>query len=183
MIFTIIGALIIVIIIIVVINAYNGLVDARNNVRNAWAQIDVQLVRRTDLIPDLVETVKEHSFHENDILENVINARNRLVNASLVFEKNDANNAITDALRSLFVVVDDYPDLKDNQKFLNLKRQLFESENKISYSKQFYNDAVLSYNNKRQKFPYNIIASLRGFKKEEFFKSPLEAHEVPEIQF
>ncbi len=183
MIAIIIIVLIIVLIVVAFVWMYNGLVDARNRVKNAWAQIDVQLNRRADLIPNLLETVKGYAAHEKSLFEQVTQARSSLMNANTVAEKSDANNTLTQSLKSLFAVAENYPDLKANENFLSLQNQLAESEDKISYSRQFYNDAVLMYNNKCQKFPSNLIANLFGFKEEEFFRAAEGASEVPKVSF
>ncbi|HEX7468951.1 MAG TPA: LemA family protein, partial [Methanobacterium sp.] len=149
---------------------YNSLVKLRNRVKNAWSQIDVQLKRRTDLIPNLVETVKGYAKHEKSVFENVTKARSNLMGAQTVEENAKANNQLTDALKTLFAVAENYPDLKANENFKDLQRQLSETEDKIAYSRQFYNDTVLMYNNKCQMVPSNIIASLFHFKESEFFE-------------
>ena len=141
---------IILIVVVVFIHLYNQLVQARNKVKNAWAQIDVQLTRRADLIPNLVETVKGYATHENQTFNQVTEARSAMQNASTVKEAATANNMITDTLKSLFAIAENYPDLKANQNFLDLQNQLSETENKISYSRQFYNDTVLMYNKTQQ---------------------------------
>ena len=171
--------LIILIVIILIILAsivllYNGLVTARNKVKNAWAQIDVQLNRRADLIPNLVETVKGYAGHEKTVFEDVTAARAGLMNANGVKEINEANNQLSETLKTLFAVAENYPELKANENFKELQAQLSQTEDKIAYSRQFYNDTVLMYNNKCQTFPSNIIASLFGFK---------EADSVPKVEF
>lgn len=182
-----IGIIIVVVIIIIIIAAfvllYNGLVDARNKVENAWSQIDVQLNRRADLIPNIVESVKGYAAHEKSVFDEVNKARENLMNAGSVAEKSEANNELSQSLKSLFAIAENYPDLKANQNFINLQDQLAEAENKIAYSRQFYNDTVLMYNNKCQKVPSNIVASLFGFKKAEFFKAPEGASQVPNVEF
>ncbi len=182
----IIGIIILVIIIIVIvyfISIYNGLVNLRNRVKNAWSQIDVQLKRRTDLIPNLVETVKGYAKHERGVFENVTKARAGLMNAQTVQENAEANNMLTDALKSLFAVAENYPDLKASQNFQDLQRQLSETEDKIAYSRQFYNDTVLMYNNKIQMFPSNLVANQFHFEESEFFEVPEAEKEVPEVKF
>lgn len=179
----IIVVLIVIIIIIAFVLMYNGLVDSRNKVKNAWSQIDVQLNRRADLIPNLVETVKGYASHEKSVFEKVTQARAGLMNATTVSEKSEANNALTQSLKSLFAVAENYPDLKANENFLSLQKQLSETEDKIAYSRQFYNDTVLMYNNKCQKIPTNIVASLFGFEQADFFKAPEGASEVPQVKF
>ena len=145
--------------------SYNGLVSRRNKVDNAWSQIDVQLKRRYDLIPNLVETVKGYAAHERQTLEAVTQARANAINAQGPGQQAEAENVLTGALKSLFAVAEAYPDLKANQNFLNLQEELTSTEDRIAYSRQFYNDSVLSYNTKIQQFPPVLIAEhvqLRG---------------------
>lgn len=181
--------LIIVIIVVViflaatVIHMYNNLVSLRNRVKNSYSQIDVQLKRRNDLIPNLVETVKGYASHEKGVLEEVTKARSNVMNASSVEETSAADNQLTGALKTLFAVAENYPDLKANSNFQQLQTELSETEDKISYARQFYNDVVLKYNNACQKFPSNIMARLFGFKEEEFFKAPESERAVPEVKF
>lgn len=162
---------------------YNSLVKLRNRVENAWSQIDVQLNRRADLIPNLVETVKGYAKHEKTVFENVTEARSGLMNAKTVQETAEANNILTDTLKSLFAVAENYPDLKANENFLELQGQLEETENKIAYSRQFYNDTVLMYNNKCQTIPSNLVASLFNFQGAEFFEIEETKREVPKVEF
>ena len=183
MIIEIIILLILIVIVVAVVMLYNGLVNLRNRVKNAWSQIDVQLKRRTDLIPTLVETVKGYAAHEKGVFENVTKARSSLMNASGVKESAEANNQLTGALKSLFAVAENYPDLKASQNFRELQAQLTETEDKIAYSRQFYNDTVLRYNNKVQMFPSNILASLFKFKEAEFFEMAESERAVPEVKF
>ena len=180
--------LIILIVIILIILAsivllYNGLVTARNKVKNAWAQIDVQLNRRADLIPNLVETVKGYAGHEKGVLEEVTKARSSVMNASTPQEASEANNQLTGALKSLFAVAENYPDLKANSNFQQLQTELSDTEDKISYARQFYNDVVLKYNNACQQFPSSMIAKIFGFKEEVFFEAPEAERAVPEVKF
>jgi len=165
---------------------YNGLVRLRNQTKNAWSQIDVQLKRRHDLIPNLVETVKGYAAHERGTLEDVINARNMAQGAigHGVGAQAKAEGALSGALSRLFALAENYPDLKANQNFLALQEELTSTENKIAFSRQFYNDSVLGYNNKTQMFPSNIIANMFGFREGEFFEveSPTEK-EVPKVSF
>lgn len=182
----IIGILILLIIIGIIVYfvlIYNSLVNLRNRVKNAWSQIDVQLKRRTDLIPNLVETVKGYAAHEKGVFENVTKARSSLMNAQTPQENAEANNMLTGALKSLFAVAENYPDLKASQNFQDLQRQLSETEDKIAYSRQFYNDTVLMYNNKIQMFPSNLIANQFDFQEAEFFEAPETDREVPEVKF
>jgi len=168
---------------VVFIWLYNSLVALRNRVKNAWSQIDVQLKRRTDLIPNLVETVKGYAQHEKGVFEEVTRARSNLMSADSVKETQEANNMLTGALKSLFAVAENYPDLKANQNFLELQGQLAETEDKIAYSRQFYNDTVLMYNNKCQMFPSNIIASTFHFEESEFFEIDETARSTPKVEF
>ena len=177
---------VVVFLIIPFIATYNGLVRLRNQVKNAWAQIDVQLKRRYDLIPNLVETVKGYMTHERETLEAVTNARNIAQQASSASagERAKVEGELSSALSRLLVTVENYPDLKANQNFLALQEELTSTENKISFSRQYYNDSVLKYNNKTQMFPSNIIASMTGFKAGEFFEVTVAAErEAPKVSF
>jgi LemA protein len=177
---------IIVILVIVFIAIYNGLVRLRNQVKNAWAQIDVQLKRRHDLIPNLVETVKGYMKFERETLEAVTKARNVAVQASSsgAAERGKVEGELSSALTRLLAVVERYPDLKANQNFLALQEQLTSTENKISFSRQYYNDSVLRYNNQTQMFPSNVIAGVTGFKAGEFFEvTAAEEREAPKVSF
>lgn len=174
---------IIIIILAAIVALYNGLVTARNKVKNAWAQIDVQLNRRADLIPNLVETVKGYAGHEKTVFEDVTAARAGLMNANGVKEISEANNQLSETLKTLFAVAENYPELKANENFKELQAQLAQTEDKIAYSRQFYNDTVLMYNNKCQTFPSNIIANLFGFKEADFFEAAGEARSVPKVEF
>jgi len=165
---------------------YNSLIRLRNQMRNAWAQIDVQLKRRHDLIPNLVETVKGYTKHERETLEAVTNARNLAQKAigTGVGAQSKAEAGLSGALSRLLAVVERYPDLKANQNFLALQEELTSTENKIGFSRQFYNDSVLGYNNKTQMFPSNIVASMTGFKAGEFFEVEVaEERETPKVSF
>lgn len=177
---------IVVILIFVGVGIYNGLVGARNQTKNAWAQIDVQLKRRHDLIPNLVETVKGYMEHERGTLEAVTQARNlaqSLANAP-VADRAKAEGELGAALSRLLAVAENYPTLKANENFLALQEELASTENKISFSRQFYNDCVLKYNNMTQMFPSNIIASMGGFQAGEFFEVKVEAErEAPKVSF
>ncbi|MDY0266880.1 MAG: LemA family protein [Methanimicrococcus sp.] len=169
--------------VLVVVGMYNGLVKSRNFVENAWGQIDVQLKRRYDLIPNLVETVKGYAGHEKETLENVVKARSAMMGATTVAEKAEASNMLSSTLKSLFAVAENYPDLKANDSFLDLQKQLKESEDKIAYTRQFYNDTVTKYNIDIQTIPRNIIAGMFGFTKKELFEVEGEAREAPKVQF
>jgi LemA protein len=163
---------------------YNGLVRLRNRVDNAWSQIDVQLKRRHDLIPNLVETVKGYAAHEQGTFQKVVEARNAAVSAQGPQQAAQAENVLTGALRQIFALAEAYPDLKANQNFLALQEELTSTEDRISYSRQFYNDSVLKYDNKLETFPSNTIAGMFGFKPREYFETqdPVD-REVPKVQF
>ena len=174
---------IIIIILVAIVAIYNGLVTARNKVKNAWAQIDVQLNRRADLIPNLIETVKGYAAHESSVFEDVTAARAGLMNANGVKEIGEANNQLSNTLKTLFAVAENYPELKANENFKELQAQLAQTEDKIAYSRQFYNDTVMMYNNKCQTFPSNIFAGMFGFKEADFFEAAGEARSVPKVEF
>jgi LemA protein len=177
---------VVVVLLIIFLAIYNGLVRRRNQVKNSWAQIDVQLKRRYDLIPNLVETAKGYMKHERETLEAVTNARNLAQQASSAGagERAKAEGELSSVLSRLLAVVENYPDLKANQNFLALQEELASTENKISFSRQFYNDSVLRYNNQTQVFPSNIVASMTGFKASEFFEVTLAAErEAPKVSF
>ncbi len=166
------------------IGIYNGLVKLRQLVKNAWSQIDVQLKRRYDLIPNLVETVKGYAKHEKDTLEAVINARNAAVSASGVAQQAQAENMLTGALRQLFALSESYPDLKANTNFLALQEELATTENKIAFARQHYNDSVATYNTKVQSFPATMVAGMFGFKEEDYFEiEDVAQREAPKVQF
>lgn len=166
-----------------VFSSYNGLVRARNRVEEAWAQIDVQLKKRYDLIPNLVETVKGYASHEKDTLEAVISARNAGMNASSPGAQADAENQITGALKSLFAVTEAYPDLKANNSFLHLQETLTGVEDKIAYSRQYYNDSVNKYNTKTEVFPGVLIAGAFNFNKREYFEAEGDARGPVQVEF
>lgn len=169
---------------IFIISVYNGLVSARNQVRNGWSQIDVELQRRFDLIPNLVETVKGYMEHEKDVLTKVTELRSSWANAGSVAEKADLDNQLSGALKTIMAVSENYPDLKANQNFSELQQELQNTENKISFSRQFYNDSVTMYNTKLEVFPSNLIASMFGFKAEDLFKAESdEARKNVKIDF
>jgi LemA protein len=172
--------------IIITISLYNGLVRSRNNVQNGWNQIDVQLKRRYDLIPNLVETVKGYAKHEKDVLENVTKARNTAMAAQGQGHAGQiqAEAQLSQALVSLMAVAEAYPDLKANQNFLKLQEELTSTENKIAFSRQYYNDSVMSYNNKRQEFPGVVVAGMFNFKEEPYWKIEDAAQrEAPKVSF
>ena len=165
-----IALIIIILLVIVIIGMYNNLVRLRQKVRNSWSQIDVQLQRRFDLIPNLVETVKGYMKHEDEVLTKVAELRTSWAGASSVAEKANLDNELSGALKTIMAVSENYPDLKANQNFSELQQELQNTENKISFSRQFYNDSVTMYNTKLEVVPSNIIASMFGFKPEELFK-------------
>jgi LemA protein len=162
---------------------YNRIIRTENRIDNSWAQIDVQLKRRADLIPNLIETVKGYMKHEKEVLENVTKARTSLMNAKSPQENIDADNMLTGALKSLFAVSENYPDLKANQNFLNLQDELTNTENKIAYSRQHFNDSVLSYNNTIETFPGLWFAKKMNRKTKEMLKVPEESKELPKVAF
>ena len=163
---------------------YNGLVQLRNQVKNAWSQIDVQLKRRHDLIPNLVETVKGYMTHERGTLENITKARNLATQASGVAEQGKAEANLNQALSQFYVVVENYPDLKANQNFLALQEELTSTENKIGFARQLYNDQAMQLNNKIQMFPSNIVAGMFNFKEAEFFQiENATEREAPKVAF
>lgn len=161
---------IVVIIIIALIAIYNSLVTMRQRVKNAWSQIDVQLQRRFDLIPNLVETVKGYMEHEADVLTKVTDLRSSWADAKTVDEKAKLDNQLSESLKTIMAVAENYPDLKANQNFGELQTELTNTENKISYSRQFYNDTVTRYNTKLEMFPSNVVASVFNFKAEGLFE-------------
>ena len=166
------------------IGIYNGLITLRNRADNAWAQVDVQLRRRYDLIPNLVETVKGYAAHEKETFQKVTEARSQAINAGTVAEQGKAENMLSGALKSLFAVVESYPDLKANQNFLMLQEELAGTEGKISYARQFYNDTVMKFNTKQQVFPSNIIAGMFNFQEKEYFEiEEPEAKEPVKVEF
>jgi len=176
-------AVVVIVLIFIVIGMYNGLVRARLRVREAWSGIDVQLKRRTDLVPNLVETVKGYASHEREVLENVTRARSMLQQAGSPGQAAEANNMLTQTLRSLFAVAEAYPDLKANQNFLDLQNELTDTEDKIAYARQFYNRNVLSYNTSIATFPNVMLAGMFGFKDEEFFEAEEEARQDIRVSF
>jgi LemA protein len=175
---------IVVVLVVVVIVTYNGLIRSRNQVENSWSQIDVQLKRRIDLIPNLVETVKAYAAHERETLDRVITARNAAMSAGTdPHAQAAADNQVTGALRQLFALSEAYPDLKANQNFLALQEELSATEGRVAYARQFYNDSVLNYNNKLQAFPSVILANMMHFEKREYFEADESAREVPKLGF
>lgn len=181
--FGIIIAVVVGLLVLFFIGTYNMLVRSRNRVQNGWHQIDVQLKRRIDLIPNLVETVKGYAAHERAIFEKIAEARQQAIGAKGPAEAAKANNQLSETLKTLFAVVENYPDLKANQNFLKLQEELAHTENKISFARQFYNDVVMDYNNRVQMFPSSIIAGMFGFKPAEFYTVPEAEREAPKVQF
>jgi len=163
---------------------YNGLVRLRNQVKNAWSQIDVQLKRRYDLIPNLIETVKGYAAHEKETLERVVQARQRGIDASNVKDQQEAENMITGALRKLFALSEAYPNLKANENFLALQEELASTENKIGFARQYYNDTIKDFNTRQEMFPANLVASMLGFRPAEFFEiEEASQREAPKVKF
>ncbi len=165
------------------VGIYNSLVQLRNRVKNAWSQIDVQLKRRHDLIPNLIETAKGYMQHERETLEGITQARSQAMSADGVGAKSKAEGQLSGAMGKFFLVVENYPDLKANQNFLSLQEELTSTENKIAFSRQGYNDQVLFFNNKIQMFPSNVVAGMFTFKPEEFFEIEDKEKEVPKVKF
>ena len=168
---------------VVLISLYNNLVKLRNMVDNAWAQIDVQLQRRLDLVPNLVETVKGYASHESGTLEKVTQARTAVMNATTPEGKMDADNVLTGTLKSLFAVTEAYPDLKANTNFQQLQTELSNTEDKISYMRQSYNDTVMKFNTAIQTFPAVLVASMMGFTKRDSFDANVGAETAPKVEF
>jgi len=172
------------VVVLAAIVIYNSLVRLRNQVKNAWSQIDVQLKRRHDLIPNLVETAKGYMTHERETLENVTKARNLAAQASGAGAASQAETQLTRALGQFFLVVENYPDLKANQNFLALQEELTSTENRIGFARQFYNDQVMTFNNKTEMFPSNLVAATFSFRKADFFEIEDQAERaVPKVSF
>jgi LemA protein len=181
-------ALIVVVVLVVLIGiylmvSYNGLVSLRNKIENAWAQIDVQLRRRYDLIPNLVETVKGYASHERETLDAVVKARNAGISAAGPHDQAEAENQISGALRQLFALSEAYPDLKANQNFGQLQEELTGTEGRIAYARQFYNDTVYRYNTKIQSFPQNVLANTFRFREREYFQADDESRGPTPVSF
>ncbi len=175
---------VVVLILIWFVGTYNRLVRLRNQVDNSWSQIDVQLKRRHDLVPNLIETARGYMKHERETLEAVTKARNIAAGAGSVADRARAEGELSGALARLMVVVEQYPDLKANQNFLSLQEELTSTENKIGFARQFYNDSVLGYSTKIQSIPANVVAGMGGFKKRDFFEiEDRSEREVPKVQF
>jgi LemA protein len=179
----IIIGVIVALIVLYMIGAYNGLVRFRNRVKTNWAQIDVVLKRRADLIPNLVETVKGYASHEKETLQNVIEARNKYVSAGTPDEQIASAGELTQALSRIMMLAESYPDLKANTNFIDLQNTLKETEDKIQYARQFYNDSVYQYTNKIESFPSSIVASMFGFKPLPLFEATPQDQAVPEVKF
>ena len=179
----VIAGVIVVLLVLFLILMYNRLVGLRNKVENAWAQIDVQLKRRYDLIPNLVEAVRGYAAHERQTLEAVTQARANALNAQGAVAQAEAENMLTGALKSLFAVAEAYPDLKANQNFAALQDELATTENRIAYSRQYYNDAVQTYNTAIQTVPANFVAGMFGFRDREYFTAPEEERGPVRVQF
>jgi len=180
-----VGVLVVLVVLILLYvgSTYNALVRLRNKVKDQWAQIDVLLKRRADLIPNLVETVKGYASHESETLEAVIAARNKVVEAKSTEDEIKADGELSRALGRLMAVAESYPDLKANTNFMDLQNNLKDTEDKIQYARQFYNDAVLKYMDKMQVFPSNIVAGIFNFKPESFFEASEADKEVPKVKF
>jgi len=172
MVYVIVGVIVLIVLYVIVV--FNGLIKLKNMIDNGWSQIEVQLQRRYDLIPNLVETVKGYAAHEKETFMNVVKARQSYESASTVAQKAEADNMITGALTHLFALAENYPDLKASQNFRDLQMELTNTENKISFSRQFYNDTVVRFNTGIQLFPKNIIASIMHFTAREYFKTENE---------
>jgi LemA protein len=179
----IIIVIIVVLFILIYVYYYNKIIRSENRIDNAYAQIDVQLQRRAELIPNLIETVKGYMKHERGVLESVTKARTSLMNAKTPQENIDADNMLSGALKSLFAVAENYPDLKANTNFLQLQDELTHTENKVAYARQHYNDSVLAYNNSIETFPGVTIAKMMGRKEREMLKIPVAAKEPPKVKF
>ncbi|MEM4244836.1 MAG: LemA family protein [Candidatus Nanoarchaeia archaeon] len=171
------------IIVLYIIITYNSLVRLNMRINNAWSQIDVQLKRRYDLIPNLVNTVKGYMKHERTVLENITKARSAMMKATTLSEKAKHSDTITNALKTLFAVAENYPKLRANENFMMLQEELSGTENKIAYSRQFYNDSVMVFNTKIKTFPTNIFANILNFKEREFFKTEGKERESVKVEF
>ncbi len=180
----IIVVVVLVLFVVLVIGIYNSLIRLRNQVDNSWSQIDVQLKRRHDLIPNLVETAKGYMKHERETFEAITEARSRAMGAKTVSDASKAEGALGEALSKFMLVVENYPDLKANQNFLALQEELTGTENRIAFARQNYNDQVLFFNNKTQTFPSNTVAGMFGFSKRDFFEVEIAAErEAPKVSF
>lgn len=179
-----IGIGVFVVIVLWLVMAFNSFVRLKNQVNNSWAQIDVQLKRRVDLIPNLIETVKGYAKHEKDVLENVTKARSAIMDAGGDVKKTaEADNMLSGTLKSLFAVSENYPDLKANQNFMQMQEELAGTENKIAATRQYYNDSVMDYNTKRESFPSNMIAGMFNFNERDMFEATEAEREVVKVEF
>ncbi|MEK6838095.1 MAG: LemA family protein [Nanoarchaeota archaeon] len=178
----VIGAVVTVVLLFIVLT-YNSLVSLRNQVRNSFSQIDVQLKRRNDLIPNLVETVKGYMRHERGVLENITKARSAVLSATTMQEKAKASNMLTETLKSLFAVSENYPKLRANENFLQLQEEISGTESKIAYARQHYNDVVMALNNKIESFPSDMLAGIFGFRQEELFKAAESERKNVKVEF
>lgn len=187
----VIGIIVVAILVVAIVLMYNGLVKARTYTQESWSQINVQLKRRNDLIPNLVNTVKGYATHEKETLSKVVELRNQLVDQTKVAEPSTAqrqaamqtSNQLSDTLKSIFALSENYPDLKANQEFNKLMEELTNTENKIAYSRQLYNSSVASYNIKLQSFPSNLVAGIGGFKAVDYLQVPEEETAAPKVSF
>jgi len=175
---------ILVLLVLMFVGMYNSLVNDRNRVKNAWSQVEVQLKRRYDLIPNLIETVKGYAKHEKEVFENVTKARAACLSAEGPAEQGRAENFLSQTLKSLFAVSENYPELKANQNFMALQEELTATENRISFARQHYNDSVMNFNSRIERIPTNFVAAIGGFKQEEFFEIEVpEERENVKVQF
>ncbi len=169
--------------VVLIVVMFNRLIALKQRVRNAWHQIDVQLKRRYDLIPNLVETVKGYTKHEKEIFETITRLRSEAISAKGIRDTAEKNNQLTKALKTLFAVVENYPDLKASQNFLSLQEELTSTENKIAFARQFYNDVTMQYNTKIHQFPWNILARILGFREEEYYEIEEEIRRPVRVSF
>jgi len=176
-------AIVVLVLVLIVIWIYNRLVQLKNRVQNAWHQIEVQLQRRHDLIPNLVETVKGYASHEKETFERVVAARNKAMSANTPGEMGRAEGELTQALGRLFALAESYPELKANENFIRLQEELTSTENKVAYARQAYNDTVMMFNQTIQMFPYNLLAGPMNLKPAEYFEAEEEAQNVPKVEF
>ncbi len=179
----IIGLGLVIIVVISLVGGYNGLVTKQENVDNSYANLDVMLQRRADLIPNLISTVKGYATHETEVIEKVTEARTKLVNANNVDEKSEANNELTTSLSALMVIVENYPDLKASTNFAQLSDELAGTENRIAVARKDYNDVAKSFNTSIKRFPNNLLAGMFGFEKAEYFQASEKSAEVPNVSF
>ncbi|HOA64617.1 MAG TPA: LemA family protein [Coprothermobacter proteolyticus] len=176
-------AIVVLVLVLIVIWIYNRLIQLKNRVQNAWHQIEVQLQRRHDLIPNLVETVKGYASHEKETFERVVAARNKAMSANTPGEMGRAEGELTQALGRLFALAESYPELKANENFIRLQEELTSTENKVAYARQAYNDTVMMFNQTIQMFPYNLLAGPMNLKPAEYYEAEEEAQNVPKVEF